>query len=258
MLFIRSLYILPLVLFFQCLANATETTTGVSSSFDRNEGTPVTETGTTTMATRNMSLAERTAPFGRVHVADEAYRVLAGKNKELRDRLTEVEAQIEEVRNQMEELRMQIAKREEKITALRQKAVQGLEEKSGAGPVESAGDETTELAGDSPYKVIDGHIDENTLAGWKTFRGIGACTTCHGPAGQGGVGKDLMISVKQNDEEFFNKTVTDGKKSTQMIPYKNNKAVMDNLHNIYAYLMARSDGVIGTENLIRYPLGKKE
>ena len=32
---------------------------------------------------------------------------------------------------------------------------------------------------------------------------------------------------------------------------------MDNLDNIYAYIKARSDGVLGIENLIKFPLGKK-
>jgi hypothetical protein len=38
-----------------------------------------------------------------------------------------------------------------------------------------------------------------------------------------------------------------------MKPFKNNKRVIDNLDNIYAYLKARSDGVLGPENLIRFP-----
>ena len=48
-----------------------------------------------------------------------------------------------------------------------------------------------------------------------------------------------------------------GNPGTPMPPFKNNKRVMDNLDNIYAYVKARSDGVLGTENLLKFPLGKK-
>ena len=246
-LLVRSLFVLLPVLVVLPATGAAQATPGGDATFDVKEERPVTEGGT---AGNNMSLSERTAPFGRVYVADESYRQLADSNRELRDRLIQAEAEIEEARTRMEELRVMLAKRDENIITIRQKP--------GTGVVDMADVGTPGAPGDAPYKVIDGHIDENTLSGWKTFRGIGACTTCHGPAGQGGVGKDLLASVRQNDEAFFDKIVTDGKKGTQMIPYKNNKAVIDNLHNIYAYLKARADGVLGTENLIRFPLGKKE
>lgn len=110
-----------------------------------------------------------------------------------------------------------------------------------------------------PYQVIDGKIDANSIEGWKIFRGIGTCATCHGPAGQGGVGSNLTLSLQERiSKDLFKETVTNGKSGTMMKPFKTNLAVMDNLDNLYAYLKARADGVLGPENLLKYPLGKAE
>ncbi len=106
---------------------------------------------------------------------------------------------------------------------------------------------------EKPYQVIDGKIDENTFEGWKAYRG-GTCGQCHGGAAQG-----LLVSLaeKIDDKARFIKVVTKGNPGTPMPPFKNNTRVMDNLDNIYAYIKARSDGVLGPENLIKFPLGKK-
>lgn len=110
---------------------------------------------------------------------------------------------------------------------------------------------------DVPYQVVDGRIDQDTVEGWKVYRGIGTCATCHGPAGQGGVGSDLTDSLKERvDYELFRQIVANGKSGTMMKPFKTNQAVMDNLDKIYAYLKARADGVLGPGNLLKEPLGK--
>jgi mono/diheme cytochrome c family protein len=111
--------------------------------------------------------------------------------------------------------------------------------------------------GDTPYQVVDGKIDANTFEGWRNFRG-GGCGTCHGGAGQGGAGPNLTVSLKEKiDKKRFVETVTNGRPGTLMRPFKTSPRVMDNLDKIYAYLEARSDGVLGPENLIKFPLGKK-
>jgi mono/diheme cytochrome c family protein len=118
---------------------------------------------------------------------------------------------------------------------------------------------TPAVAADAPYRVIDGAIDPNTVEGWKIYRGIGTCATCHGPVGQGGVGPALVESLKEKiTKDLFVEVVANGRDGTMMKPFGENKIVMDNLDNIYAYLKARSDGVLGPENLIKYPLGKIE
>lgn len=112
--------------------------------------------------------------------------------------------------------------------------------------------------GDKPYEVVDGKISENAIEGWKTFNG-GGCGTCHGKGASGGVGPNLGNSVVNvlSKEEFV-EVVTNGRSGTMMRPMKTNKRVMDNLDNLYAYLVARGDGVLGDGNLIKLPLGKPE
>jgi mono/diheme cytochrome c family protein len=111
-------------------------------------------------------------------------------------------------------------------------------------------------SGAAPYRVIDGRIDPDTVEGWKVYRGIGTCATCHGPVGQGGVGPPLIESLKEKiSRETFAEVVANGRSGTMMKPFRTNKSVMDKLDNIYAYLKARADGVLGPGNLIRSPLG---
>lgn len=112
--------------------------------------------------------------------------------------------------------------------------------------------------GEKPYEVVDGKISANAIEGWKTYNG-GGCGGCHGRGGKGAVGPNLGESVSTKiSQEQFKDIVTNGKPGTFMKPHKSNKRVMDNLDNLYAYLLARGDGVLGEENLIKFPLGKAE
>jgi len=181
---------------------------------------------------------------------DEPYLLMLEKNKQLRAKLVDTDDQIKDMKREVDALKLRLKKMNEEIAFMNKETVVQKTPGTGAG-------EITAQTDNKLYKIIDGKIDENTLRGWKTFRGIGACTSCHGPTGRGGVGKNLIVTVKEKDREFFKKIIVNGKKGTQMIPFKGNKAVMDNLDNIYAYFEARADGVLGPENLIRFPLGKK-
>jgi mono/diheme cytochrome c family protein len=109
---------------------------------------------------------------------------------------------------------------------------------------------------DKPYQLVDGAISANAIEGWKTYNG-GGCGACHGKGGIGAVGPNLAQSVKTklSKEEFVN-IVTNGKSGTMMRPHKTNTRVMDNMDNLYAYLVARGDDVLGPGNLIKLPLGK--
>ena len=108
------------------------------------------------------------------------------------------------------------------------------------------------------YQVIDGKIDENTFEGWRTYNG-GGCGQCHGSGGSGKSVKNLVESLifKNNEKEIFKNYITNGVPNTLMKPHKNDGRVMENMDNLYAYLKARSDGILGPENLIKFPLGKK-
>ncbi len=111
--------------------------------------------------------------------------------------------------------------------------------------------------GDKPYEVVDGKISNNAIEGWKTYNG-GGCGGCHGQGGKGAIGPNLGESVtKKLTKEEFMDVVTNGRAGTFMKPHNTNKRVMDNLDNLYAYFYARGDGVLGEENLIKFPMGKK-
>jgi hypothetical protein len=183
----------------------------------------------------------------------EPYLLLLEENRVLKEKLADINTQVNNAKTLMNELKQQIALKNNELATLNKKSTLEIEKIS-----DDRSDGITVSTDDKPYKLIEGDIDENTLRGWKTYRGAGACTACHGPTGLGGVGFNLLTTVEQKDKEFFKKIIVDGKKGTQMIPYKRNKVVMDNLDNIYAYFKARVDGVLGPENLIKYPLGKKE
>ena len=78
--------------------------------------------------------------------------------------------------------------------------------------------------------------------------------------GSGGVATNLAESpvIKNNDKETFDNYVTNGYPGTLMKPHDNDGRVKENLDNLYSYLKARADGVLGPENLIKHPLGKIE
>ena len=125
-------------------------------------------------------------------------------------------------------------------------------------PVYAGGNDDAITTDGKPYQIIDGNIDKNTFEGWRTYNG-GGCGGCHGRGGTGGVASNLAESlIIKNDKEKFKDIVTNGYPGSLMKPHKNDKRVMENLDNLYSYLKARADGVLGTENLIKNPLGKKE
>ena len=98
------------------------------------------------------------------------------------------------------------------------------------------------------YSVVDGNkLDANSYAGFKLYRNW--CARCHGTYGQGMVGPNLADSLKVIDEKEFFDVVENGKSGTigSMPMWKANVKVMAGRDQLYAYLMARSDGAIGVE-----------
>jgi len=108
------------------------------------------------------------------------------------------------------------------------------------------------LAADPPpYTVKDG--DKVDMGTYKGFLYYGdECARCHGPGGAGSsYAPALVDSLKHLDKQEFEETVINGKKevntaSDKVMPsFGLNQDVAENLDNIYAYLKARSDGVLG-------------
>jgi methanol metabolism-related c-type cytochrome len=101
-----------------------------------------------------------------------------------------------------------------------------------------------------PYTVKDGKVDKATYNGWRRY--TESCLRCHGPDGAGSsYAPNLSDSLKQMSEEDFKEIVVNGRQNVTtaneniMPPFGLAEDVMLYLDDIYAYLKARSDGVLG-------------
>jgi mono/diheme cytochrome c family protein len=101
---------------------------------------------------------------------------------------------------------------------------------------------------EKPYIVRDGRIDRAGFNGWRRY--TESCLRCHGPDGAGSsYGPSLVDSLKQMSEEDFKEVVINGRISTVrresvMPPFGMVEDVALYIDDIYAYLKARSDGVL--------------
>ncbi len=101
-----------------------------------------------------------------------------------------------------------------------------------------------------PYTVVDGKVDMATFNGYRRYGE--SCLRCHGPDGSGSsYAPDLTDSLKHMTEEQFDDVVINGRKnvstsSNNVMPsFSETADVVDYLGDIYGYLKARSDGVLG-------------
>jgi mono/diheme cytochrome c family protein len=105
-------------------------------------------------------------------------------------------------------------------------------------------------AGGTPYTVKDGKVDKGTYKGYLYYGDL--CLRCHGPDGLGSsYAPNLTDSLKHMTKEQFQQTVINGRNNVNtanqrvMPAFGTNQDAVENLDNIYAYLKARSDGVLG-------------
>ena len=105
-------------------------------------------------------------------------------------------------------------------------------------------------AQEKPYKVENGKVDKATYNGWRRY--TESCLRCHGPDGAGSsYGPDLTHSLKQMSIDDFKEVVVNGRKNVStsvqnvMPSFGEVEDVMLYLDDIYGYLKARSDGVLG-------------
>jgi methanol metabolism-related c-type cytochrome len=104
---------------------------------------------------------------------------------------------------------------------------------------------------EKPYKIeADGTVDWPTFSGFRRFNS--ECFVCHGPDGVGSTfAPSLVDSLKTMPYEKFMEIVVNGKQEVntavqkKMPAFGTNPNVMCYLDDIYAYLKARSDGVVG-------------
>lgn len=108
----------------------------------------------------------------------------------------------------------------------------------------------SDQATQKPYTVVDGKVDKKTFNGWRRY--TESCLRCHGPDGAGSsYAPDLVNSVKHMTQDQFNEVVVNGRTnvttaSQSVMPAFGTVAdVMNYLDDIWAYLKARADGVLG-------------
>lgn len=101
-----------------------------------------------------------------------------------------------------------------------------------------------------PYTVQNGKVDKKTYNGWRRY--TKSCMRCHGPDGAGSsYAPDLVNSAKHMTQDDFNEVVVNGRTNVSassdkvMPPFGTVEDVMDYLDDIWAYLKARADGVLG-------------
>jgi methanol metabolism-related c-type cytochrome len=103
---------------------------------------------------------------------------------------------------------------------------------------------------EKPYEVVDGKVDQGTYNGYRRYHA--SCHVCHGPDGLGSsYAPNLVDSLKTMTHEQFNEVVINGRQNLAAGQEKVMPAfgeVMDvamYIEDLYAYLKARSDGVVG-------------
>ncbi|HEV2677452.1 MAG TPA: cytochrome c [Aliidongia sp.] len=101
-----------------------------------------------------------------------------------------------------------------------------------------------------PYKIENGHVDQATYNGYRRYGE--SCMRCHGPDGAGSsYAPDLTDSLKHLDHDQFAEVVINGRQnvttsnSNVMPSFGTAEDVVNYLDDIYGYLKARSDGVLG-------------
>jgi methanol metabolism-related c-type cytochrome len=100
-----------------------------------------------------------------------------------------------------------------------------------------------------PYTITDGKVDHGTFNGWRRY--TESCLRCHGPDGSGSsYAPNLTDSLKRLSKDQFEEIVVNGRKNVttsadNVMPAFGTVAdVVMYLDDIYAYLKARSDGVV--------------
>jgi mono/diheme cytochrome c family protein len=108
----------------------------------------------------------------------------------------------------------------------------------------------SEQAAQKPYTVEDGKVDKKTFNGWRRY--TESCMRCHGPDAAGSsFGPELVESVKHLTQDEFNEVVVNGRTNVNtantnvMPPFGEVEDVVTYLDDIWAYLQARADGVLG-------------
>jgi mono/diheme cytochrome c family protein len=110
--------------------------------------------------------------------------------------------------------------------------------------------EQSRQTGQKPYTVENGKVDKKTYNGWRRY--TESCLRCHGPDGAGSsYAPSLVDSAKTMTQDQFNEIVVNGRVNVNaanenvMPPFGTVEDVVTYLDDIWGYLKARADGVLG-------------
>ncbi len=116
-----------------------------------------------------------------------------------------------------------------------------------------------EFSVDQPYYFEDGKVDFGTYNGFRRYHS--ECHVCHGPAGLGSSYAPALLKSMSSLSygEFVNVIAAGrtGMNNLVMPGFAGNDNVTPYINDIYAYLKARADGVIGAARPDRFPKVKK-
>jgi methanol metabolism-related c-type cytochrome len=111
---------------------------------------------------------------------------------------------------------------------------------------------------DKPYSVVDGKVDFGTYNGYRRYHSY--CHVCHGPDGLGSSYAPALIeSIPQIGYEGYLEAVIYGIKNVDqshqsvMPAFGEVADVVNYIDDIYSYLKARADGVVGRGRPERQP-----
>ena len=131
------------------------------------------------------------------------------------------------------------------------------EEKPAEGNEPAAAEEEVDWE-DKPYEYVDGKVDFGTYNGFRRYHS--SCHVCHGPDGLGSTyAPPLIESIPRIGYDGYLEAVVNGienvttSEQSVMPSFGEDPNVMNYVDDIYAYLKARADGVIGRGRPERLP-----
>ncbi len=114
---------------------------------------------------------------------------------------------------------------------------------------------------DKPYQFVDGKVDFGTYNGFRRYHS--SCHVCHGPDGLGSTyAPPLIESIPRIGYDGYLEAIVNGIKKVSasensvMPSFGEDPNVMNYVDDIYSYLKARADGIIGRGRPERLPKPK--
>ena len=94
------------------------------------------------------------------------------------------------------------------------------------------------------YRVVNGKVDQRTYNGFRRYHA--SCNHCHGQDGMGSTFARSLVN-QLPDVETFRRIVRDGQTTgtSVMKGFAGDPNIAPYIDDIYAYLQARADGVLG-------------